>query len=90
MKTIFLFVLFTINAFAAADVSDCKPEDQCKYDDCVASVVEELDNKAMATCREVYKLKDGKHQLAYKEIKLLIQKYENKKSVMMGNTIRLP
>lgn len=90
MKLFFLMMLFTVNAFAGA-MSDCTKEDQCKYDDCATYVIEEVKNiSVMPRCKEVYKLRNGKHEYAYKEISLMVQVNDGKKPIMSGTTIRVP
>lgn len=89
-KFLVLFALFNFSAFAGP-FADCSKEDECQYKDCAAQVVESVDNTSMATCREVYKKVDGKHELAYHEIKIMSQRIdpETKKSVVTGNTLRV-
>jgi hypothetical protein len=85
-----LFILFSLSVLSGAhanEFSDCKKEDQCKFETCAAQVVEAIDNKAQLKCRKVFKFSSvqGRHVYAYREIWLMIDA-EGKPS---GNTIRL-
>jgi hypothetical protein len=83
-------MILTLNAYAG-QFADCKEEDKCQYKNCNAQVAESIGNTAMATCREVYKLVNGKHEMAYHEVKVISQTIdpETKKSTMAGNTFRI-
>lgn len=89
-KFLLLMLVFSFNSHAGV-FADCSKEDDCQYKNCEAQVVESIDNTGMATCREVYKLVNGKHELAYHEIKIMSQRIdpETKKSVITGNTLRV-
>ena len=90
MKTIISFLLLASLHANASDVSDCEKSDDCKRQDCESHVVEQLGNTMMVKCQVVYKLRDGKHKPIYTELKMLSQRIEDKKSIMMGNTVRIP
>lgn len=91
MKKLLALLLFvSLNAFAVP-FKDCLPEDQCQYKDCITQVVEQIGNTSIGTCREVYKLRNGKHELDYYEVKVLSQVIDanTKKATMTGTTLRI-